>query len=93
MSRSITSILLFLLVMAMTFPAMAGGDIEITPFIGYQFGGELMKKFKYNRLKELILKIQDQGMEDQRTILDQTIERWKGELEQLDDILVIGRRF
>ena len=58
-----------------------------------QFGGELMKKFKYNRLKELILSIQDQGMEDQRSILDQTIEDWKGELDQLDDILVVGRRF
>jgi len=58
-----------------------------------QFGGEMMKKFKYKNLKELILKIQDQSMEDQRTILDQTIETWKGDLEQLDDILVVGRRF
>ncbi|MCK4746082.1 MAG: SpoIIE family protein phosphatase, partial [Bacteroidales bacterium] len=58
-----------------------------------QFGGEMMKKFKYKNLKELILKIQPEAMDKQRTILDQTIEQWKGEVEQLDDILVIGRRF
>ncbi|MCP4312920.1 MAG: hypothetical protein GY790_16785 [Bacteroidetes bacterium] len=36
---------------------------------------------------------QDHSMEDQRTILDQTIESWRRDLEQLDYILVIGRRF
>jgi ligand-binding sensor domain-containing protein/serine phosphatase RsbU (regulator of sigma subunit) len=58
-----------------------------------QFGGQLMKKFKYNNLKALILRIQDQPMEQQRRILDLTIEEWRGDVEQLDDILVIGRRF
>ncbi len=58
-----------------------------------QFGGELMKKFKYNNLKALILKIQPETMANQRSILDQTIEQWRGDVEQLDDILVIGRRF
>jgi len=58
-----------------------------------QFGGELMKKFKYKNLKELILKIQPETMADQRSILDQTIEQWRGDVEQIDDILVIGRRF
>ncbi|MCK4749370.1 MAG: SpoIIE family protein phosphatase, partial [Bacteroidales bacterium] len=55
-----------------------------------QFGGELMKKFKYRNLKELLLKIQDQTMEQQRNTLNQTIEDWKGDVAQLDDILVIG---
>lgn len=58
-----------------------------------QFGGELMKKFKYRNLKELILKIQPESMTQQRIILDHTIEKWRGDIEQLDDILVIGRRF
>ena len=58
-----------------------------------QFGGELMKKFKYRNLKELILKIQPESMLQQRIILDHTIEKWRGDIEQLDDILVIGRRF
>ncbi len=58
-----------------------------------QFGGELMKKFKNRNMKELFLRIQDQTMEQQRDTLDHTIEEWRGELAQLDDILVIGRRF
>jgi serine phosphatase RsbU (regulator of sigma subunit) len=58
-----------------------------------QFGGELMKKFKYKNLKELILRIQPETMDKQRILLDQTIEDWKGEVEQVDDILVVGRRF
>ena len=58
-----------------------------------QFGGEHKKKFKYKNLKELLLKIQSEPMEKQRLILDRTIEEWKGDVEQLDDILVIGRRF
>jgi serine phosphatase RsbU (regulator of sigma subunit) len=58
-----------------------------------QFGGELMKKFKYRNLKNLILEIQDQSMEQQRDTLDRTIEDWKGDVDQLDDILVVGRKF
>ena len=58
-----------------------------------QFGGKLMKKFKYGNLKDLILKIQPEDMLQQRIILDLTIEKWRGDIEQLDDILVIGRRF
>ena len=58
-----------------------------------QFGGDRMKKFKYTRLKETILTIQKESMSQQRAILDLTIEKWRGDLDQLDDILVIGRRF
>ena len=58
-----------------------------------QFGGEHMKKFKYRNLKETILKIQKESMSQQRAILDDTIEKWRGDLDQLDDILMIGRRF
>jgi ligand-binding sensor domain-containing protein/serine phosphatase RsbU (regulator of sigma subunit) len=58
-----------------------------------QFGGERMKKFKYGNLKELILKIQPESMAQQRILFDYTIEKWRGDIEQLDDILVIGRRF
>ena len=58
-----------------------------------QFGGEHRKKFKYNNLKETILKIQKESMSQQRAIMDHTIEKWRGDHDQLDDILVIGRRF
>lgn len=58
-----------------------------------QFGGEKMKKFKYRNFKNLLLKIQGQSMDRQRLTLDQTIEEWRGDIEQLDDILIVGRRF
>jgi ligand-binding sensor domain-containing protein/serine phosphatase RsbU (regulator of sigma subunit) len=71
------------------------GDIVYLFSDGYadQFGGELMKKFKYGNLKELILSIQSESMTQQRITLNHTIEKWRGDIEQLDDILVIGRRF
>ena len=58
-----------------------------------QFGGEKGKKFKIQPMKELIMSIQDKSMEEQRSILDSTIEAWRGDIEQIDDILIIGRRF
>jgi ligand-binding sensor domain-containing protein/serine phosphatase RsbU (regulator of sigma subunit) len=58
-----------------------------------QFGGVAGKKFKSAPMKELILKIQDKKMSEQKSILDNTIEKWRGDIEQIDDILVIGRRF
>ena len=58
-----------------------------------QFGGESGKKFKTAPMKELLLNIQEKSMEEQRAILDNTIEAWRGNIEQIDDILIIGRRF
>ncbi len=58
-----------------------------------QFGGKRGKKLKIARMKELFLEIQDKTMEEQREFLDKTIEEWRGDIEQIDDILIIGRRF
>ena len=58
-----------------------------------QFGGIARKKFKSAPMKELFLKIQNKKMEEQKSILDNTIETWRGDIEQIDDILIIGRRF
>lgn len=55
-----------------------------------QFGGPKGKKFMYHRFKELLLSVQGLNMVDQKTVFDQTIEKWKGELEQIDDICLIG---
>ncbi len=55
-----------------------------------QFGGPKGKKFKYRPFKELLISISDKPMKEQKDILDRTIEEWKGDLEQIDDILVIG---
>ena len=57
-----------------------------------QFGGPKGKKFKYKPLKELILANILRSMDEQKEILTEVIEDWKGNLEQVDDILVIGIR-
>ena len=57
-----------------------------------QFGGEKGKKFKSKAFKTLLLSIQDKSMEDQKQIIDETFENWKGSLEQIDDVCVIGVR-
>jgi serine phosphatase RsbU (regulator of sigma subunit) len=58
-----------------------------------QFGGPNGKKFKYKQLNDLILSNFHLPMEKQKDILAQTILDWKGNLEQVDDILIIGLRF
>ncbi len=55
-----------------------------------QFGGEKGSKFKSKKFKELLLSIQDESMVKQKEILNTTIEKWKGDIEQIDDILVFG---
>jgi serine phosphatase RsbU (regulator of sigma subunit) len=55
-----------------------------------QFGGDKGKKFKAANFKQLLLSIQDERMEAQQTILSEAFEKWKGDLEQLDDVCVIG---
>lgn len=55
-----------------------------------QFGGPLGKKFMSRKLKNLILDMQNMPMSEQGKILDETLVEWIGELDQIDDILVIG---
>jgi len=50
------------------------------------------KKFKYKQLKEYLISIQSKTMAEQEQLLDKTIEDWRGELDQIDDILVVGVR-
>ncbi len=57
-----------------------------------QFGGEKGKKFKAKAFKKLLLSIQDKTMEQQKIIIDETFENWRGNLEQIDDVCVIGVR-
>lgn len=55
-----------------------------------QFGGENRKKFKSINFKKLLLSIQEESMKNQRQILDDTFEAWKGSYEQIDDVSVFG---
>ena len=55
-----------------------------------QFGGELGKKFKYGPFRKLLLSIAELPIEEQHEILYETIVKWQGGYEQLDDILIFG---
>lgn len=57
-----------------------------------QFGGEKGKKFKSKKLNELLLEINLKSMQQQKAAISETFENWKGELEQIDDVCVIGLR-
>lgn len=57
-----------------------------------QFGGSKGKKFMYKQFRDLLLDIHQKPLEDQKRLLNETIESWRGTFEQVDDILVIGVR-
>jgi serine phosphatase RsbU (regulator of sigma subunit) len=57
-----------------------------------QFGGPKGKKFKYRQFEELLVANSHLPMEEQREKLDRAFSEWKGNLEQVDDVLVIGIR-
>jgi ligand-binding sensor domain-containing protein/serine phosphatase RsbU (regulator of sigma subunit)/ABC-type amino acid transport substrate-binding protein len=58
-----------------------------------QFGGSHGKKFKYREFKELLLANCSRDMKTQGIMLDQAFETWKGDLQQIDDVVVIGLKF
>lgn len=57
-----------------------------------QFGGDQGKKMKYSLFKNLLQQNHHRSMLDQAEIIDRNIRYWMGELEQVDDMLVIGVR-
>jgi len=57
-----------------------------------QFGGPKEKKFKYKQLQELLLTNAPKSMDEQMSRLNIAMNDWKGHLEQVDDILIIGIR-
>jgi sigma-B regulation protein RsbU (phosphoserine phosphatase) len=57
-----------------------------------QFGGPKGKKFKASAFRALVLGMQDESMDEQRALMDQAIDEWQGDLEQIDDACVIGIR-
>jgi serine phosphatase RsbU (regulator of sigma subunit)/tetratricopeptide (TPR) repeat protein len=70
------------------------GDTFYLTTDGYadQFGGKKGKKLMTKRFKSLLLEIQHKSMNDQEKHLDDFAEKWKSNMEQVDDILVIGVR-
>ncbi len=55
-----------------------------------QFGGPEGKKYKFRRFRHLLLNIHKYPLDIQRKYLYGSINEWKGNLEQVDDILIIG---
>lgn len=58
-----------------------------------QFGGHSNKKFMMRRLNELLLSVQNTDMNNQSALIENGITAWQGNLEQTDDILMIGIKF
>jgi len=57
-----------------------------------QFGGSAGKKLMYKQFRDLLLNIHNLPMKKQKAFLEENIVKWKGDYEQVDDILVIGIR-
>jgi len=57
-----------------------------------QFGGPNGKKFKYKQFADLLLQQSNRHVDDQFTTINQAFENWKGNLEQIDDVCVVGIR-
>ncbi len=55
-----------------------------------QKGGPEKKKFYYQPFKELLLKVHQLPLKEQKRQLDETIVNWIGNSEQIDDILIMG---
>jgi serine phosphatase RsbU (regulator of sigma subunit) len=57
-----------------------------------QFGGPAGKKFMRRRMRELIVRMSVLPMSDQRILIETNLDQWRGDNEQVDDILMIGIR-
>ena len=70
------------------------GDVIYTLTDGFQdqFGGPSGKKFMSKNLRELLSKNAHLPMHEQKVILEATFKEWVGDLEQVDDITLIGFR-
>jgi len=68
------------------------GDSVYLVTDGYsdQFGGEKGKKLKFKNFKNYLTEISPLNPDVQRELLEESFNKWKGELEQIDDVCVVG---
>ncbi len=68
------------------------GDVIYLFTDGYlhQMGGDNRKTFKSQNFKKLLLDIHTFPLQKQRELLEEKLNVWQGDLEQVDDILVVG---
>lgn len=57
-----------------------------------QFGGPKGKKLMRKQFEETLIAASDKPMQEQKQILENTFNNWKGALEQVDDVCVVGVR-
>ena len=76
---------------------MEKGDIVYLMSDGYsdQFGGEVRQeqggtKFRSKQMKELLISISTYSLEEQKQVLEKTFMEWKGALNQVDDVTILG---
>jgi serine phosphatase RsbU (regulator of sigma subunit) len=71
------------------------GDVIYIFSDGYvdQFGGPGETKFKSSNMKKLLVEINSKPMNEQKQILEDNFHKWKGKLNQIDDIIFIGIKF
>lgn len=81
------------------FTSFTNVDVDVQPgdtiylfSDGYldQFGGPNKKKFMKKQFRETLIKINDYSLAEQKDFLYKRFDEWKGEVEQIDDVLVIG---
>lgn len=70
------------------------GDVIYLFSDGYtdQFGGPDSKKYNAVRFKNFLLTIYDKPMSVQKILIEEEFEKWKGDEEQIDDVIVTGIR-
>jgi sigma-B regulation protein RsbU (phosphoserine phosphatase) len=57
-----------------------------------QLGGPDRKTLRSKYFKSILMNIHQKPMNEQKAILEKYYEEWKGNIEQIDDILIIGIR-
>ena len=55
-----------------------------------QFGGAREKKFMSKNLKAWLKDNAHRTCDDQKILLEETFKSWKGNLEQIDDVCIVG---
>ena len=72
-------------------PLLPGDSLYLfTDGYADQFGGPKGKKFKYRQFQEILIASQNKIMQEQEKMLGEKMKNWRGNLEQVDDMLVIG---
>ncbi len=55
-----------------------------------QYNDDGNKKYSSKRFKELLVSISDKEISEQKNILNSEFTKWKGNFEQVDDVLIMG---